>query len=930
MGKVLKPLALIAGLALQFIPGVGNVVGGLLLSVGLSATAATIALGALTIGLLGVGSTALKSGRAPTLTAFDPTQVNVDQATPRKLVFGYTAFPLDIRYAEPSGTNDEYVDYILVHAGHKAHGFDKLYIDNDLAFSGGAAVGKYSGFLWIEFIPEAGAGAYHTVNGGTTWNSTTRFTGCATMKLRIRRSQISNSQPSPFAGGLAGRLVAAGWGMPVYDPAKDSTVPGGSGSQRANVNSTWQYAVSGVDRGNNPALGLLSYMLGWKINGVPSVGMHVSPDLINLASFGAGAAICDEAVALLGGGFQRRYEIGGSFTDADDPLAVQKVFCDAMCAEIDDSSGLLALRIAVNDLATPVMTMGIEDIVSAYDWQKWPGGAESKYTKIIGRYSDASEASKFALIDYEEVDVPRTAIVPRILQRDLRLVQDGRRARRIAKMIAQRQLWLGEFSVDIGIRGWALQQNDVVLWTLAIRSWTAKPFRVRQISYNPDGTVRVVFREEDASLFAWSASEGPAVTAITPPIFDSRNAATHLMAGIQAGATRTVSRGDYNAGTTYFRGDEVILSGSSYRLIVDSSVGNSPPDATRWVLFAAAGAGTPGAPGDDGLDGITVLVSNEAHTVPTNADGSGGTYTTAGGTMTLLRGATTLAPSFSIAAQSPNTGWASINASTGVYTVTDPGAALATATLRAAFGGVNYDRTYTLAQSRKGLDGSPGAPGTPGTPGLDGDDGLDGADGKMIQFVWQRSPVGTPATPTGNGIPSGWSDNPPAGTDPLYMSRGKQELDGTLIGTWSAPIRHDGPPGADGDPGPAGPTGPAGPSAPPVASLSTGAAQLDPVRLTNGQTVTAAAELYLNTGGVSGICSLELQISEAGAGSWATMTGGFVDNSATSEPTSEAVELVISGATFTNSGADRLFDIRAVSVRRSRSINVPPSYVRVI
>lgn len=87
-----------------------------------------------------------------------------------------------------------------------------------------------------------------------------------------------------------------------------------------------------------------------------------------------------------------------------------------------------------------------------------------------------------------------------------------------------------------------------------------------------------------------------------------------------------------------------------------------------------------------------------------------------------------------------------------------------------------------------------------GLPGIHGIDGIDGADGKLVEFIWKRA-ASTPATPTGNGIPAGWDDEPPAGSSPLWMSKGKQELDGTLIGAWSAPVRHDGPPGADGSNG---------------------------------------------------------------------------------------------------------------------------------
>lgn len=176
----------------------------------------------------------------------------------------------------------------------------------------------------------------------------------------------------------------------------------------------------------------------------------------------------------------------------------------------------------------------------------------------------------------------------------------------------------------------------------------------------------------------------------------------------EAGGTRNVARGTYDAGTTYLRGDEVIFSGSTYRLIVESSTGNSPPDVLRWALVAQAGAGPAGA---DGLPGISVLVSNEAHVVATAQDGSGGDYSGAGGQMLLLRGDVLLSPTFSIAAASPATSWITINATTGVYTVSDPGVDVATATLRATWAGVNYDRTYTLAKSKAGVNGAQGPAG---------------------------------------------------------------------------------------------------------------------------------------------------------------------------------------------------------------------------
>lgn len=681
MGKVLRPILQFAAVAVNFIPGIGQIAS-LAISAGL-----TLAAGAIKTG-----------GRAGTsLTPFDPKSVNPDPTAPRKLVFGRTTFPVDLRYAEPSGTNQEFIDYIFALAAHRSDAIEEIYIEDDLAWtSGGGAQGKYAGYLTVEVILEAGSGAFHTVNAGTTWGSTRRMTGCTTMKVRIKRSDNNKNSQSPFANGINGRWAVIGRGIPVYDPALDSTVAGGSGTQRVNNQATWAYTAGSVARGNNPALQLLTYLIGWRIGGVVSVGCGIPADAIDLQSFGVAAALCDESVALASGGSQRRFEAGRAFADSDDPLAVINVLLSAMNGELVDDGGRLSLRIAVNDL-TATVTLTDDDFVSGYQWRPAPPISQ-QYTVVRGRFSQPSAPTLYGLADYPEVTIPRTSLAPRPLTLELSAVQEQRRAQRIANQAAQRNLYLGEFEVTLGIRGWQLRRNQVVAVTSSARGWTAKLFRVRSLTFNTDGTVDALMREENAAIYAWSASESAVVTPVVPVVFDSRAASSWLMAGIEAEATRNVPRGAYNNATAYELGDEVIFAGSTYRLKVATSTGNAPPDATRWDLVAAIGEA-----------GIAVIVSNEAHVVSTATDGSGGVYTAAGGTMSLLRGATPLAPVFSIAALSPaSPTWITINATTGVYTVTDPGVDTATATLRAAFGGVNYDRVYTLAKSKGGATGAQG------------------------------------------------------------------------------------------------------------------------------------------------------------------------------------------------------------------------------
>lgn len=545
MGKALKTIGTIAAVVALVATGVGAAAGAGIAAAGIASAAAGVASVATLVSIAATaGGSLLTTAARRALTAFDPKAINPDPASPRKLVFGQTTFVVDLRYAEPSGTNQEYIDYIFALAAHKSDAITEIYIEDDLAWTlGGGAQGKYVGYLTVEVILEAGSGAYHTVNAGTIWGSSTRMTGCTTMKVRVKRSDNSKNSQSPFASGINGRWAVIGRGIPVYDPAQDSTVAGGSGAQRAATQTTWAY-TAGAARGNNPALQLLTYLLGWRIGGVVSVGCGLPVDTIDLPSFATAAALCDESVALAAGGSQRRYEAGRAFADSDDPLAVIRTLLDAMNGELVDDGGRLSLRLAVNDL-TPSFTLTDDDFVSGYSW-KPAAPIEQQYTVVRGRYS-APGATLYGLVDYPEVAIARTSLAPRPLTLELSAVQEPRRAERIAKQAAQRNLYQGTFSVTLGVRGWLLRRNMVVAVTSSARGWTAKLFRVRSLGFNDDATVDVVLREENAAIYAWSASESAVVTPVAPVVFDSRAAASWLMADIAPGADVTSANTSANS-----------------------------------------------------------------------------------------------------------------------------------------------------------------------------------------------------------------------------------------------------------------------------------------------------------------------------------------------------------------------------------------------
>lgn len=160
-----------------------------------------------------------------------------------------------------------------------------------------------------------------------------------------------------------------------------------------------------------------------------------------------------------------------------------------------------------------------------------------------------------------------------------------------------------------------------------------------------------------------------------------------------------------------------------------------------------------GSDGSSGQSPVTGYLTNESHTVATAADGSGGSYGTAGGDFKVFDGTAELGAgvAFSVVAGSVVGIDGMAIGSDGVYSLTGTTADVGTATLRAVVAGVTIDKVYTISRSRQGNTGAPGTSSFVGT------------------VYWQAG--GTPTPPTGGSYnfttsvltpPAGWAINRPA------------------------------------------------------------------------------------------------------------------------------------------------------------------------
>ena len=223
---------------------------------------------------------------------------SLDPEAYRKIVFGRVAAPLDVRFWEVWGTKGSRFDEILALATHRIHSVGNLYFDDTLGINAAGAVqGKWSGVVTrtVRLGDQEEPGMI--AGSGTQWNISSKFEGCPHIKL----AWIPDEKKLP--DGIPSRYTQEVEGALVYDPRRDSTVPGGSGSHRIYDQSTWSYATldsNGQPIGRNNALQCLWYLLGWRIQKRNSddnysgewelvCGRGVLPEDINLQSFIAGA-----------------------------------------------------------------------------------------------------------------------------------------------------------------------------------------------------------------------------------------------------------------------------------------------------------------------------------------------------------------------------------------------------------------------------------------------------------------------------------------------------------------------------------------------------------------------------------------------------------------------------------------------------------------
>ena len=432
----------------------------------------------------------------------------------RKILLGRTAAPLDVRHWQVWGSSGTRFDEVIALATHRINSVQEIYFEDKLAFNAAGVVqSPFNGVVSREVRLGLPGQTALNVGGGNQYTAQATFDGCAALALKW----LPDEKKLP--NGVPSRYTVVSEGGPVYDPRRDSTVPGGLGPHRINDRSTWEYATldgNGVPIGRNNALQALWYLLGWTIptkdeagnvtGEMLVAGRGVIPEDINLATFIAGANAC---------------EVAGYYTDValstgdDHTTNEAKITCDGLIGRLIDPGGLWSYYANVDDTANIAVELTDADILEnvAFNWDEFKGMSE-QYNQIGGKFVNPSNITLFQAFPYPLV---RDAVYENALGKKVRKTQDfeqvldGVLAQRLARLKLNEGQYQGELSAGFMARAIKAQAWSVVRYTSERWGFT-KLFRVWRHDISTDGGVGMLLKEIHPSI--WGAGT---VTPVAAP-----------------------------------------------------------------------------------------------------------------------------------------------------------------------------------------------------------------------------------------------------------------------------------------------------------------------------------------------------------------------------------------------------------------------------
>jgi hypothetical protein len=423
------------------------------------------------------GKSAIQGNQSSTASSFAASVQGRDQlirssVANRTVIYGRAMVSGPLVFGGVAGASNQYLWLVVPVAGHEVDAIETLYLnDVEVALdgSGYATTAPYTGKVLVKkHLGNAGDAAdADLVAANIGWTAAHRLAGVAYMAIRLQWSA------DVFPTGVP-NIKAVVRGRKVYDPRTGLTA--------------WSA---------NPALCVRDYITS-------AHGLEASAAEIDSALLVAAANVCDESVALAGGGTEARYTCNGVVDTGDTPRSIMEDMLTSMAGFVVWSAGVY--QIHAGAYTAPAVTLTADDLRGPVKVRPRLSRKEL-FNAVRGTFVDPAaywQPTDFPTVSnatYASQDggqvIWRDAVMP--------YTTSSATAQRIAKLTLERSRQGITVELPCKLTAFKVATMDTVMVTLSQLGWAAKQFKVLEWSFSADGGVNLVLQEETAASYNWNS-----------------------------------------------------------------------------------------------------------------------------------------------------------------------------------------------------------------------------------------------------------------------------------------------------------------------------------------------------------------------------------------------------------------------------------------
>ena len=425
---------------------------------------------------------------------------------PREYVFGRAATGGSLANAWNDGGENEFESVVIILADHECDAIEGFFKDDTYYTLTTQGAQTHADFqdsgakLWVEWrlgTPAQTLPSIISTQGVAAgeYEATDKFAGLTYIVLRY---QISDKVWK--SGRPRWRFVMRG--HKGYNPAKDSTVAGGSGAHRWGQPSTYEWSRNARVNHYNFVRGIWNYaadppqlMVGPGKSAQEAVPEEAIADI----------ALCAESVTLKAGGTEARYCADGVIRSDEEWIQAEDEFAAAMGGEIVERGGTIGIDPGA--AKTSAFTITDDDLISGAELvYKAKVPRDEMINTVVARFVDRSQLYEVssAPMRRSQADID-TDGEPREVTIELGFVTSQTQAQRIAEITRRKGRLTLTAAFSLGPKYMLCEHGDWGTWTSQRRfAGDSRTVYAVGVAHDGSGLTRIAARQVSADCYAWN------------------------------------------------------------------------------------------------------------------------------------------------------------------------------------------------------------------------------------------------------------------------------------------------------------------------------------------------------------------------------------------------------------------------------------------